>query len=57
VQLPEPSDLTKPGSVSRLLVLEGIQDPGNLVRRPVVCSFSRKLLLCCMRTGSPVLYP
>ncbi len=57
MQLPEPSDLTKPGSVSRLLVLEGIQDPGNLVRRPVVCSFSRKLLLCCMRTGSPVLYP
>ena len=37
VQLPEPSNLTRPGSVGRLLVLEGIQDPGNLVLCPVGC--------------------
>ena len=32
VRLPQPADLNQPSTISRLLVLEGIQDPGNLVR-------------------------
>jgi len=31
VRLPQPADLTQRIAVTRLLVLEGVQDPGNLV--------------------------
>lgn len=46
VEAPPAAEFVALPSLQRLLVLDGIQDPGNLVRRQQLCVCCSKAVLC-----------